>query len=135
VKKHIKILALSLLALQSVSCAKLISGNTQTIAIQTSNGKNVEAVVQSSTATENIIIPNSIIVARSKKPLKIVVKADKCNQVSTRVSAPKHNPVALANAFFGVFGLTSTAVDLSSGAIWEYESNIMVNINSKENCK
>ncbi len=134
-KKHLKILALSLLVLQGVSCARIISGTTQTLTIQTSNGKNVKAVVQSATGTQNITIPNSITVVRSKEPLKIIVKAEKCNQESTQISTPKYNPVALDDLSFGVFGLTSTTVDLSSGAIWNYDNNIMVNVNSKENCK
>ena len=41
----------------------------------------------------------------------------------------------LADAIGGLFGLTGTSMDMSSGAAWAYEDNVFVDTKKKKSCK
>lgn len=120
----------------STSCAGLISGKTQTVFLRASDGSdNIEVDVLSTSGNQQTKIPGTVIVARDKMPLTIKVKESKCHKESTTYAPSKYNVMLLADAIGGVFGLTGTSMDMSSGAAWSYEDNVFVDVKKKPNCK
>ncbi len=133
--KKLNLIALTIL-LASTSCAGLISGKTQTIFLRSSDGSDgVEANISSMSGNQEVKIPTTISVARDKMPLTIKVKENKCYKETTTYAPSKYNVMLLADAIGGVFGLTGTSMDMSSGAAWSYEDNIFVDVKKKQNCK
>lgn len=129
------LLAISVLAFSS-SCAGLISGETQTVFLRASDGSdNVEAEVSSVNGSQTVSLPGVVTVKRNKAPLTIKVKENKCVKESTTYATSKYNVFLLADAIGGLFGLTGTSMDMSSGAAWAYEDNVMVDLKKKPNCK
>ncbi len=120
----------------STSCAGLISGKTQTVFLRSSDGsEDVEVEVSSVSGTQQARVPGTISVARDKMPLTIKVKEDKCRKESTTYASSKYNVMLLADAIGGIFGLTGTSMDMSSGAAWSYEDNVFVDIKKKPACR
>ncbi len=120
--------------LLTTSCAGLISGKTQSVFLRTSDSQEVEAEVVSANGVQNITIPGTVTVPRSKNPLTIKVKEGRCVKSSTEYATTKYNIFLLADVIGGVFGLTGTTIDMSSGAAWAYEDNIYVNVKKKPGC-
>lgn len=122
--------------LLSTSCAGLISGKTQTIFLRPTDGSDdVEVEVSSVNGSQTVNIPSTVTVSRDKMPLTITVKEDKCRKESKTYATSKYNIMLLADAIGGVFGLTGTSMDMSSGAAWSYEDNVLVDVKKKQGCK
>lgn len=115
------------------SCAGLISGSTQNVFLRTSNNEEVEVEVSSASGVQNVKIPASVNVRRANSPLTISVKEKGCIKESKTYSPQKYNVFLFADAIGGIFGLTGTTIDMSSGAAWAYENEIVVNV--KDSCK
>lgn len=118
------------------SCAGLISGKTQNVFLRTSDGSdNVNVEVSSVGGTQNVTIPANVVIPRGQTTLAISVKENNCHKESKTYITPKYNIMLLADAIGGLFGLTGTTMDMSSGAAWSYEDNIIVDVKSKHVCK
>lgn len=120
----------------STSCAGLISGKTQTVFLRATDGSDdVEVEVSSMSGTQQVKVPGIVTVARDKMPLTIKVKENKCLKESTTYAPSKYNVMLLADAIGGLFGLTGTSMDMSSGAAWAYEDSVFVDVKKKQSCK
>ena len=135
-KNKISICLLLTASILTSSCAGLVGGKTQNIFVRTSDGsENVQVDITSATGTQTTKIPSSIVVSRNQMPLTISVKEGKCIKESKTYATTKYNIWLLADAIGGLFGLTGTTSDMSSGAAWAYEDNIVVNVSKKDGCK
>lgn len=125
------------LSLLTSSCAGLISGSDQDIFITSSRGhQGVEvAVIDKSGASRNVKLPASVNVRRSQSPLIIKVKDSRCYEQSQRSVSSKWNTMMIVDVIWGVIGLTSTTVDMNSGAAYSYDDTVLVNTNKKSSCK
>ena len=120
----------------ATSCAGLISGKTQTVFLRTSDGSDdLEVEVSSVNGMQKVTIPSTVTVSRDKMPMTITVKEDKCHKESKTYAPSKYNVMLLADVIGGVFGLTGTSIDMSSGAAWAYEDNVFVDVKKKPACK
>jgi hypothetical protein len=120
----------------SNSCALIFSGKHQNINIMTSDpSASVEAEIVDKGSAKKVILPTSVTVARSSNNVMINIKENSCYKSSQAVVTSRFNWVALLDVFWGLFGLTSTTTDSSTGAIWKYDDNVVVNTTKKEGCK
>ncbi|WP_152006044.1 hypothetical protein [Desulfoluna spongiiphila] len=113
------------------SCATVFTGGTTSISLNTPDGKVAEVEVVSASGTQNITIPSSIMVTRSKAPVHVRVTDETCEQTSVTVAQEVNIPF-YANFLFGLFGTTSAGVDASTGAMWTYDENIIVPVKRKD---
>jgi len=113
------------------SCATVFTGGTTGISLNTPDGKVAEVVVVSASGAQNITIPSSVMVKRSKAPVHVRVTDETCEETSVTV-AQKVNLPFYANFLFGLFGTTSAGVDASTGAMWTYDENIVVPVERKD---
>lgn len=135
-KNKISICLLLAASILTSSCAGLVGGKTQNVFLRTSDGsENVEVEVTSINGPQTIKIPASIVVTRNQVPLTISVKETRCIKEGKTYATTKYNIWLLADAIGGIFGLTGTTSDMSSGAAWAYEDNVIVNVNKKDGCK
>lgn len=123
-----------MLALASLSgCATIVSGPSQTMNISTSNGKQANVIVTGKNGTMPTLIPQAISVEKSSRDIVINISEAECILPSTTIVRSHLNPWFWGNFIFG--GLLGSTTDAATGAAWEYDSNIMVNVVSKDGCK
>lgn len=130
-----KLVLVSLLISLS-SCAGLISGKSQNVFLRTSDGsEDVKAEVSSVTGPQEVLLPTTVYIPRNKNPLTIKVLENKCFKKTKTYVNPEYNPMLAANLLGGLLGLTGTTIDMNSGAAWEYEKNVVVNVKKKRSCR
>ena len=116
------------------ACGTLFSSSRKTVNITTNTKESVNAQVLNIEGEQNVRIPSAVIVKRSSEDLVINVKDNKCYEDSTTRSPRKLNKWVALNIFFGLSGFTGTSTDAASGTLWDYEDDIMVNVEKKQNC-
>jgi len=135
-KNKIHSLLLVLTCILTTSCAELISGKTQNVFLRTSDGSDdVTAEISSIGGSQTVNIPANVVIPRGQTAVTITVKESKCHEESKTYLTPKYNIMLLADAIGGLFGLTGTSMDMSSGAAWAYDENTIVNVKTKKACK
>lgn len=118
------------------SCGTLISGKTQSVnLISMDSSSKTEAEITNGKIVQNINLPSSTIVPRSRQVLTINVKENDCHKASTTMNQSKFNWVTLLNIFGGTLSTSSTSTDAATGALWSYDDNIYVNTQKKDGCK
>ena len=123
-----------LLALAGLSgCATIVKGSSQTMNISTSNGKQANVVVTGKNGTIPVLIPQALSVNTSSGDIVINVTEAECVLPSTTIVEPRLSSWFFGNIIFG--GLLGSTTDAATGSAWEYDSNIMVNVASKDDCK
>lgn len=114
-------------------CATLATGSKQTINMATSSGKQAEATITSANGTFPVILPQAVTVEKSSENLIINITESDCIAPTTTMVVPYQQPWFWGNIIFG--GLFGSTTDSASGAAWEYDDNLMVNINLKDVCR
>ena len=127
-------IVLSLTGIMLLSgCSTIIEGSTQTVNISTGMDKQIHAVITSSGGTMPVILPQALAVNKSSNDLVINIKDGNCVLPSTTIVKSHLNPWFWGNIIFG--GLIGSTTDSASGAAWEYDNNILVNVALKDGCQ
>lgn len=114
-------------------CSTIIEGSTQTVNFSTGMDKQIHAVITSSGGTIPVILPQALAVNKSSNDLVINIKDGNCVLPSTTIVKSHLNPWFWGNIIFG--GLIGSTTDSASGAAWEYDNNILVNVALKDGCQ
>ncbi len=125
-------LILPLVLLSMTGCATIIEGTTQNVNFSTINGESVKATITSDNGTVHATLPESRSFKKSYNDISVTVKETKCIVPTTTVSKPKLNPWFFGNIITG--GVVGSTTDAISGAMWEYDENVMVNVDEKDSC-
>lgn len=120
-------------AVALTGCATVFDGGSKTINLIPTNGKDVRVSVRSDGGVQETNIPGIINVKRSKDDLYVTV-IDKCYEGS-HVIQHEVTPAFFGNILFGIFGLTGTTVDMSSGNMWKYDNTVTIATSKKDSCK
>ena len=91
--------------------------------------------VVSANGVQTVVIPSVVTVQRANQPITINVKDTKCIRPSTTIVSDKLSMWFFGDFFMSIFGLTGTTVDVTSGAMWNYDDNIVVPVYEKKSCK
>lgn len=127
-------IVLSLTGIMLLSgCSTIIEGSTQTVNFSTGMDKQIHAVITSSGGTMPVILPQALAVNKSSNDLVINIKDGNCVLPSTTIVKSHLNPWFWGNIIFG--GLIGSTTDSASGAAWEYDNNILVNVALKDECQ
>ena len=127
-------IVLSLMGIMLLSgCSTIIEGSTQTVNISTGMDKQIHAVITSSGGTMPVILPQALAVNKSSNDLVINIKDGNCVLPSTTIVKSHLNPWFWGNIIFG--GVIGSTTDSASGAAWEYDNNILVNVALKDGCQ
>lgn len=127
-------IVLSLMGIMLLSgCSTIIEGSTQTVNFSTGMDKQIHAVITSSGGTMPVILPQALAVNKSSNDLVINIKDGNCVLPSTTIVKSHLNPWFWGNIIFG--GLIGSTTDSASGAAWEYDNNILVNVALKDGCQ
>ena len=123
-------LAIFLIPLSALSaCASIVDGSSQSLSVKTMSGPSDVAGAQCSLTNDKgvwyVTSPGSVTVHRSYDPLN--VKCEAPGYVSNAGSASSATKgIAFGNILFG--GLIGAAVDVGTGAAYDYPSPIVVNL-------
>ena len=127
-------IVLSLMGIMLLSgCSTIIEGSTQTVNFSTGMDKQIHAVITSSGGTMPVILPQALAVNKSSNDLVINIKDGNCVLPSTTIVKSHLNPWFWGNIIFG--GVIGSTTDSASGAAWEYDNNILVNVALKDGCQ
>lgn len=114
-------------------CASIIEGKSQNINITTSNGQTVDATVYTKAGIQEVKLPHHFAVQKDSQDITINVKEGRCNKETTTVAKSRLEPWFWGNILTGgVFGSTT---DSLTGAMWQYDDTIVVNVNEKATCE
>ncbi len=114
------------------SCATMFHGTTKEVNIMTSNGDTVKADISSALGVQTVILPSTVSVKKGNIPITVSVKEDECHRPTVYKSENHLDIFFLGNAFNY---WTGTSTDISNGAMWTYDDNIIVPIYRKDVCK
>lgn len=117
-----KTIGLALSALVLTGCASLMTHQQQTINVTASNNQPIEVKVDDKTTAT----PGAVTVLRDGKDKVVRTSAEGCDNVT-----PIKKSVALV--FFGniiIGGVLGSTTDASTGKMWNYEDNVVVNCTS-----
>ena len=127
--KKISFICVSIFILSS--CATMFNGTTQNINIMTSNGDTVKADITSINGMQSVTLPTVVSVSKGNTPLTISVKEDDCHRQTITMS-DNHLDMFFLGNYFNLW--TGTTTDISNGAMWKYDNNIIVPIYRKDTC-
>ncbi|MES2205579.1 MAG: hypothetical protein V4525_02140 [Pseudomonadota bacterium] len=122
------ILALSLLT-QVVGCASIVSGQNQSISIQTRTNKELvegaNCKLSNNKGAWFVKTPGSVTVRRSYQNLSISCEKENY-ETGTTFAKSSTKGMAFGNLLFG--GIVGAGVDMSTGAAYDYPNLISVNL-------
>jgi ABC-type enterochelin transport system permease subunit len=120
-------LFLLLMSLTLSSCATIISGKTQNVLIQTSNGQTgVEAEIRSGVMIQTVTLPSAVMVKKDETAITVMIKDSKCfKKTITTSNTPKYDLIMILG------GIPGTITDMNTGAAWKYESNLTATVQPK----
>ena len=128
-----KTVAILLTATMLSGCASIVKGSRQTINISTSNGKQADAIVTTSTGQQNVVLPQAVPVKTANVDITVNIKETKCNNSSTTVIPSRLHPWFWGNVIIG--GLLGSTTDSVTGSMWSYDESVIVNVTEKDSCK
>ena len=114
--KKIAIILLTSAALSG--CASIIKGGSQNIDITTNNGQSVNATIFTKSGIQETTI---------------TVKEGRCNKESVTTAKSRIQPWFWGNMITG--GILGSTTDSLTGAMWQYDNTIVVNVDEKTTCK
>jgi hypothetical protein len=111
------------------ACASILDGSNQSISVKTISGANdivgARCTVINDKGTWYVTSPGSVTVQRSYDTLNVKCESD--GYIANAGSAPSSTKgLAFGNILFG--GLIGAAVDVGTGAAYDYPSPIIVNL-------
>jgi uncharacterized protein YceK len=127
-----KIVAILLTVTALSGCASIIKGKTQNINVMTSDGSEVNATIFTKNGMRETTLPQLVSVQKDSQDITIQVKEGKCNRETVSVATSSVEPWFWGNFIIGgIFGSTTDSV---TGAMWKYDSTVIVNVNKKAQC-
>ncbi|MFI4938201.1 MAG: hypothetical protein ACHQJ6_06810 [Candidatus Berkiellales bacterium] len=124
--KKIGLIACLIACVQLVGCASITTGQNQTLSVQTLPVNGASCQLSNKDGTWYVpSTPGSVTVDRDYGDLNVNCKKKPYAGVTTVKSKTK--PMAFGNLIFG--GLVGTAVDMGTGAAYDYPSLITVRMN------
>ena len=114
-------------------CASIMEGKSQNINITTSNGQNVEATVYTKAGIQEVRLPHHFAVQKDSQDITVNVKEGRCNKETTTVVKSRLEPWFWGNILSG--GIIGSTTDSLTGAMWQYDDTVVVNINEKATCE
>ena len=127
-----KLVALLMTATILSGCASIIKGKTQNINVMTSDGSEVEATIFTKNGMRETKLPQLISVQKDSQDITIQVKDGKCNSETVSVAKSSIEPWFWGNLLTG--GILGSTTDSTTGAMWKYDSTVVVNVNKKAQC-
>lgn len=118
-------------ALALAGCATVLGGGTsQKVRLRPSDGRQHSVSVEEpGRAPYDTDVPREIIVRRSAKDIRIVVKDSPDGEIGQTAVRSKMNPWFLGNIAGNIpLSFLSSSVDLATGAAWKYDENATVNV-------
>ena len=110
------------------SCASMFGGSQQRINIETSTGEKARAQIITPNATFKKTIPAEINVDKGWGNVRVIVQDDCFSNSSIEVDNGIE-PAFWLNILNGYFGFF---VDVATGSMWEYDSNVSVDLEKKD---
>ncbi len=111
-----------------VGCATIMDGTSQNVNLTTSNGRRTNATIYTANGVRQTQIPQTINVQKSKRD--IIVKVNNRYNTETTTVPSKMNNWFWGNIILG--GFFGSTTDSASGAMWEYDDNVIVQVNEPE---
>ena len=127
-----KLVALLMTVTALSGCASIIKGQNQNINILTSDGSEVDATIYTKNGMRETKLPQLVSVQKDSQDITIQVKEGKCNRESISITQSNIEPWFWGNAIIG--GLLGSTTDSVTGAMWKYDSTVVVNVNKKASC-
>lgn len=106
-------------SLMASGCASVMTADSQSINVTTSNNKSAEITVDDKTITA----PGMVIVLRDGKNKVVKTKQPGCDNAT--VIDKKMNAAFFGNIIIG--GLPGSTTDSVTGKMWDYADNVEVN--------
>ncbi|MDR2034864.1 MAG: hypothetical protein LBP89_09635 [Helicobacteraceae bacterium] len=129
-KRKVFLVALSVIALGFSGCATLVGGGgVQSVSLQTSDSKQAEATVMSTSGTQIVTLPTTLMLQRGNIPLTVNIKETTTTDASSYSRKPKINPWFFGNIITG--GLVGSTTDAVTGSMWAYDQNMIVPVTRK----
>ena len=128
-----KLVLILMTATMLSGCASIVKGSRQTINISTSNGKQADAIITTSTGQQNVMLPQAVPVKTDNMDITVNVKETKCTNASTTVVPSRLHPWFWGNIILG--GLFGSTTDSVTGSMWAYDESVIVNVTEKDVCK
>jgi hypothetical protein len=127
-KKKLLITLPLLSAFMLSGCATLFD-NKQQISIRNYSNKKMRAVLSYADGSkpQYLTIPTTITIKKNGKDLKI---ESSDNEFQPTIVKTKFNKTTLFDALASVFGIFSTTTDAATGAMWEYDDVVTVQVNN-----
>lgn len=118
--------------LVALGCNTVTSGTTRTLKFTSEDGRNVQLTVASEDKViQTVTTPGSIDVSSRSGKLTVTV-TDPCYNETQTVLKSK-----VKASFFGgitMSGVTGSTTDAASGAMWDYDDNIVVPVEKNNKC-
>ena len=111
-----------------VGCATIMDVTSQNVNLTTSNGRRTNATIYTANGVRQTQIPQTINVQKSKRD--IIVKVNNRYNTETTTVPSKMNNWFWGNIILG--GFFGSTTDSASGAMWEYDDNVIVQVNEPE---
>jgi hypothetical protein len=115
-------------------CASVFDGGSKSINITPTSGDDVAVEIHGDKGIEKTTIPAVYSAKRSKEDILVKV-VDDCYEDTSYVIQSEVTPAFFGNLLFGLFGMTGTTVDVSSGNMWKYDNDAIVPTSKKASCK
>ena len=114
-----------------VGCASMFGEGQQFISIETSTGDKAKAEIRTPNSTFKKEIPAQINVDKGWGKVIISVNDDCYKQSSVELDNGIE-PAFWLNIFNGYIGFF---IDVATGSMWEYDSNVSVELEKSDECK
>lgn len=118
-----KLLVLGATILLTNGCASVMTTDTQSINVTTSNNKPAEITVDDKTVTA----PGMVVVLRDGKDKVVKSKTDGCDNATPVKKSI--TPVFFGNIVIG--GLLGSTTDGVTGKMWDYADNVEISCSDK----
>ena len=97
------------------------------------SGQSVNATIFTKSGIQETNIPQTIAVQKDSQDITITVKEGRCNKESVTTAKSRIQPWFWGNMITG--GILGSTTDSLTGAMWQYDNTIVVNVDEKTTCK
>lgn len=118
--------ALVSVMLLTSGCASIVTGQQQSLSVNTTPSSNCTLV--NDKGTWYVVTPGTVTVKRAYGDMSVICKKDNLNAQNTVKSSTKS--IVFGNILFGLIGLPiGVAVDMATGAAYDYPGLIEMPLN------
>lgn len=119
--KKIAAVALIASATSLTGCATILSGSTEIINVSTTSGEKVEVTVRGQKTAQTFTTP-TVITIQKGGDLVFTPDSENC---APHIASKSIESTFFVNILTG--GLFGSSTDFSSGSVWSYDNNILIN--------